>query len=243
MDLLHKFQTPLAIVLFAGNLIHATAQTRTNTPSDPVYHIYAGNTHSHTSNTWSHGAQWGNAVSELGESAPKKKGLNLTPDGVTHVSPVSGLDNHGFEGIKKLASRTFVLATNKTKVAILDGMKHRRTYAALDKNIHCRYTVNGTIMGSTLAASNVFNFAISISDPDTTNPKDQITKIDVVKDGGAIVQTYNTAPGYSINWNPVIYDSTNKYFFVRVWSAGGGDTPEANPNIPVAWLAPVWTGR
>jgi hypothetical protein len=33
------------------------------------------------------------------------------------------------------------------------------------------------------------------------------------------------------------------YFFVRVWNAGGGDAPKANPDHPVAWLAPIWTGR
>ena len=159
------------------------------------------------------------------------------------VSPVAGHDNHGFGGIKQHASRTFVLATNKTKAAILDAMKHRRTYAALDKNIQCRYTVNGQIMGSTLKSPTVFNFRISISDPDTGNPKDEITKIDIVKDGGQVVRTFKPAPAHAVEWDPTINDSSNKYFFVRVWSAGGGDTPEATPDIPVAWLAPTWTGR
>jgi hypothetical protein len=44
-------------------------------------------------------------------------------------------------------------------------------------------------------------------------------------------------------WRPTISDATNKFFFVRVWNAGGGDAPSANPAQPVAWLAPVWTGR
>jgi hypothetical protein len=136
-----------------------------------------------------------------------------------------------------------VLATNKTKVAILDGMKQRRTYAALDPNIQCRYTVNGAIMGSTLQSPITFKFDIAITDPDSDKPKDKITRIDIVKDGGAVVQTYQPTPDFSVRWKPTITDSTNKYFFVRVWSAGGGDTPEAKPQIPVAWLAPVWTGR
>jgi hypothetical protein len=159
------------------------------------------------------------------------------------VSPVCGNDNHGFYGITHHSSRTFVLATNKTKVAILEAMKNRRTYAALDKNIQCRYTVNGAIMGSTLNRPNAFEFDIAISDPDTGNPKDKITKIDIVKDGGAVAQTYSPAPAFSVRWNPTLQDSTNKYFFVRVWNAGGGDAPGADPVKPVAWLAPVWTGR
>jgi hypothetical protein len=159
------------------------------------------------------------------------------------VSPVSGLDNHGLTGITKDASRTFVLAQSKTKVAILDAMKHRRTYASLDGNIQCKYTVNGSMMGSTLNHPDVFNFRIDVSDPDTGNPNDKITKIDIVKDGGEVVQTYSPTPDYAIQWSPTIRDSSSKFFFVRVWNAAGGDVPQANPANPVAWLAPVWSGR
>ncbi|MES2274668.1 MAG: hypothetical protein V4592_01515 [Bacteroidota bacterium] len=161
------------------------------------------------------------------------------------VSPVCGNDNHGIMGIATQKSRTFVLATAKTKVAILDAMKNRRTYASLDNNIQCRYTVNGEIMGSTLKNPTEFKFDIEINDPDTNNPKDKITRIDIVKDNGEVVQTYNPTPGYVVKWSPVIKDATNKYFFVRVWSTGGGDAPEAKltPDKPMTWLAPVWTGR
>jgi hypothetical protein len=159
------------------------------------------------------------------------------------VSPVCGNDNHGITGISKNTSRTFVLAEDASKAAILRAMKNRRTYASLDKNIQCRYTVNGAAMGSTLKAAKSFRFDIAISDPDSTNPKDKITKIDIVKDGGAVAQEYQASPGYSVRWTPTIEDSTSKYFFVRVWTAGGGDAPGADANNPVAWLAPVWTGR
>ena len=104
------------------------------------------------------------------------------------VSPVCGNDNHGFSGISRHNSRTFVLATAKTKTAILEAMKKRRTYASLDGNIQCRYAVNGAIMGSTLNRPQDFTFNISITDPDTDKPEARITKLDIVKDGGAVVQ-------------------------------------------------------
>ena len=159
------------------------------------------------------------------------------------VAPVCGNDNHGLTGIAHNTSRTFVLAKNRSKAEILDAMKHRRTYASLDKNIQCSYTVNGAIMGSTLARPGQFRFDIAISDPDTTLPQDRITKIDIVKDHGAVAQEYTPSPAHSIHWTPAIEDTTSKYFFVRVWTAGGGDAPGADPANPVAWLAPVWTGR
>jgi hypothetical protein len=160
------------------------------------------------------------------------------------VSPVDRNDNHGTTGITRDTSRTFVLATSLTKVAILDAMKHRRTYASLDNDIQCRYAVNGAIMGSTLARPNTFKFHIQISDPDTNEPKDKITKIQIVKDHGEVVQTYvPDTPDYSVNWSPTITDTTSKYFYIRVWNAGGGDAPGGSPDKPIAWLAPVWTGR
>ena len=159
------------------------------------------------------------------------------------VSPVCGNDNHGFWGISHHTSRTFVLAINKTKASILDAMKNRRTYASLARNIQCQYRVNGAIMGSTLDRPNVFEFDIAISDPDSSAPNHKITKIDIVKDGGVVAESFSPTPAFSLNWSPTIHDSTNKFFFVRVWNAGGGDAPGANPANPVAWLAPVWTGR
>jgi hypothetical protein len=160
------------------------------------------------------------------------------------VSPCCGNDNHGLTGIPKHTSRTVVLATAKTKAAILDAMKHRRTYATLDKNLQCSYTVNGSIMGSTLDKPDTLKFDITITDPDTDKPADQITKLDIVKDHGEVAETYTPSPAaHTVTWQPTLHDTTSKYFFVRVYTAGGGDAPKPNPNKPVAWLAPVWTGR
>lgn len=160
------------------------------------------------------------------------------------VSPVCGNDNHGIGGITSHTSRTFVLASSKTRASILEAMKNRRTYASLDQNIKCSYTVNDQIMGSTLKGDKVFKFDILISDPDIKDPKNKITRIDIVKDGGEVVQTYDVlVPDYSVRWSPTINDDSNKYFFIRVWNAGGGDAQDGDPLKPVAWLAPVWTGR
>ena len=112
-------------------------------------------------------------------------------------------------------------------------MKNRRTYASLDKSIQCRYTVNGAVMGSTLKSPRAFQFDIVVSDP-----KDKITKIDIVKDGGVVAQEYTPVPGDSVHWTPAIEDAASKYFFVRVWTARGGDAPGADPAKPVAWSFP-----
>lgn len=47
----------------------------------------------------------------------------------------------------------------------------------------------------------------------------------------------------SVEWRHTVVDADAKYFYVRISNATGGDTRIANPANPVAWLAPVWTGR
>jgi hypothetical protein len=149
------------------------------------------------------------------------------------VSPVCGNDNHGFWGITHHTARTFVVATARTKAAILDAMRNRRTYAALDSNIRIQYTVNGAIMGSTLASPSTFDFAITVSDADAG---DRITKIEILKDNGVVVQTWTPAsPQASVSWNPTVSDTTSRYFFLRVYNEGS--------TAPMAWVAPTWTGR
>lgn len=159
------------------------------------------------------------------------------------VSPVCGNDNHGLTGIANHTSRTFVLAENKTKAAILDAMKNRRTYASLEKNIQCSYTVNDNIMGSTIPSAKTYRFKININDPDINDASDKITKLDIITDSGKIAKTYTTKGEYTVTWNVSLPDEGSTYYFVRVWNAVGGDAKNADAKKPVAWLAPVWINR
>jgi hypothetical protein len=149
------------------------------------------------------------------------------------VSPVCGNDNHGLWGITHHTSRTFLVATARTRAALLEAMKNRRTYAALDENIQIQYTVNGALMGSTLGSPSTLHFAITASD---TDAGDRISRIEILKDNGVLVQAHTLAtPQASVTWNPTISDTTSKYFFLRVYNEGS--------TSPMAWVAPVWTGR
>src|SRR5689334_20445855 len=61
-------------------VVHAAAQPTTAPASaPPEYHIYAGNTHSHTAFTWSHGDQWQSP--KPGADNAKEPGIERTPDG------------------------------------------------------------------------------------------------------------------------------------------------------------------
>lgn len=89
------------------------------------------------------------------------------------VSPVSGNDHHNFAGITALSARTFVVATDLSRRSLLEAMRQRRTYASMEQNLACCYSVNEAIMGSTLKSPDKFEFAIFASDPDPGRPDHQ----------------------------------------------------------------------
>lgn len=69
-------------------------------------------------------------------------------------------------------------------------MQHRRIYASLDGNLRARETVNGAVMGSTLARPGTFRFDFAIEDPDRDDPRSRVTRIEVIKDGGAVAASF-----------------------------------------------------
>ena len=145
------------------------------------------------------------------------------------VAPTAGNDTHAACcGIQNDTSRGFVLATAKTRAAILDAMKNRRAYACLhDKNMQITYSANGAIMGSTLSTPSTFNFNITVNDDAA------FATIEIVGSGSINAITSTTVNGTSKTWTPTLNDTTSKYFYVRVTRSGA----------PMAWTAPIWTGR
>ena len=145
------------------------------------------------------------------------------------VSPTSGGDQHASCcGIQNDTSRGFVLATAKTRAAILDAMHNRRTYACLhDKNMQITYSANGAVMGSTLGTPSTFNFNITVNDDAA------FENIEIVGSASINAITSTAVNGTSKTWTPTLNDTTSKYFYVRVTRAG----------TRMAWTAPIWTGR
>lgn len=151
------------------------------------------------------------------------------------VGPTCGNDNHGFWGITNHDSRVGVLATAKTKAAILDAMKNRRTFVSTDKNMTLHFTANGTIMGSTLSSPSTITFVVTASDPDTGDSGDQITLIQIVDPSNNVVASTTLATHSTVWTSPAVSVSGKKYFYVRARNVGSGTSP-------MAWTAPIWTG-
>jgi hypothetical protein len=154
-----------------------------------------------------------------------------------HVMPSCNSDTHNPDWISGYEFRTVLLAPSLTRADLLDAMRNQRGYATEDKNLRVSYTLNGQVMGSTLAApGSSYAAAIHIEDPD--GAADAITLVEIVSDGGAVVAS--TAPNTAVvDWTPTLASSTARYFYVRVTTASNSS---GGPGL-TAWTAPVWTGR
>src|SRR5262245_50318288 len=67
----------ICVVALSASLFASAAAT-------PEYHIYSGNTHSHTVRTWSHGEQYTKETEETGDK--KQPGISVSPDGTQQAA-------------------------------------------------------------------------------------------------------------------------------------------------------------
>lgn len=147
------------------------------------------------------------------------------------VAPMAGMDNHGTGKIKSQSYRTGVLATSLTRENIMQAMRARRVYCTWDKDLHVTFSANGSIMGSVITSPKSLEFTVDVSDPDTSDLGDKITKIEIVGGNGKLVASKDFSAhtaSFSASTAPGC-----KYYFVKVYAADKTDGP-------TAYSAPIW---
>ena len=155
-----------------------------------------------------------------------------------HVMPAAVSDTHASDWIVGSPVRTVLLAPSRAPADLYDAMRASRGYATLDENLRIRFSLDGAVMGSVLAApADAHTASISIEDPDAV-PEDAVTRVEIVSDHGEVVASLG-ANDTRVDWKVELQSGTARYFYVRVTTAsdlGGGEGV-------TAWTAPVWTGR
>jgi hypothetical protein len=93
------------------------------------------------------------------------------------VAPTAGTDVHGPFGVENRTLRTGVLAEQLTPDAIMRALKARRAYATLEPRLHVEFTLNGSLMGSALAARPAGDLAarVFVNDPAGSD----LTRVDI----------------------------------------------------------------
>lgn len=144
-----------------------------------------------------------------------------------HVAPTNNQDNHQKDWLTVMETRTVILAPSLNEADLFDAIRNHRVYATEDKNLKILYKINNQIMGSKLATPSSLGFSIQVEDPDIT---DTISKIDIIADGGRIVQTKNCTSNVE-NFS-LTMDAQYGYYYVMVTMTDGR----------TAVTAPIWTG-
>lgn len=155
-----------------------------------------------------------------------------------HVLPSANSDRHYDEWITACDVRTVLLAKSLTRKDLLEAMRASRGYATEDKDLEVRYTLDGAVMGSTVATKGSYKAKVQVYDPDGA-PTDAITRIEIVADGGEVVASSPKYDKAMVTWETTVPSTDERYFFVRVTTASDFWGDEG----VTAWTAPVWTGR
>ncbi len=125
-------------------------------------------------------------------------------------------DNHSATWGTATPMRMAVLADANTRTDIMNALVARRFYSTVDKNLGLSFKVNGSEMGSSVAAGSC-TAVISASDADN----EIFTQVQLIKNG-SVINTwyiYDAAPVYSYNLNPLNGD----YLYVKVTQADGNE--------------------
>ena len=147
-----------------------------------------------------------------------------------HVAPTNNQDNHKGKWGNANDARDVILTDDFSQEGIYQAIRDRRVYATEDKNLEINYTLNGEMLGSTIADAESANIKVSVYDPDAS---DSISKVEVVVNSGKVAYTWDDPTELATGELECTIPANYNYYFIRV-TQGDGD---------LAVTAPVWIGE
>jgi hypothetical protein len=139
------------------------------------------------------------------------------------VSPVADQDNHYANWGASTQGRTAVLATEKTKSALMDALAARRTYATMDHNTLVEFSADGHAMGEAFVAAEGVRLVARVSDPD---PGAATTKIELFRGitgtSSATRVAFNEGNS-ELHWRELdtFAEGTEAHYYLRIRLASG----------------------
>ena len=175
----------------------------------------------------------GNGEGQIGTGGyyPSYEYYIMALDKGWHVAPTNNQDNHKGKWGNANDARDVIITDNFSEEGIYEAIRERRMYSTEDKNLELGYTVNGSMMGSTLSTvPEALDIEVSVADPDKT---DSISKVEIVANSGKVVYTWDDPAELAAGLLTAQLAPSYSYYFVRVTEADGD----------LAVTAPVWVGE
>ncbi|MBQ9592838.1 MAG: CehA/McbA family metallohydrolase, partial [Lachnospiraceae bacterium] len=176
----------------------------------------------------------GNGEGQIGAGGyyPSYEQYILALDQGWHLAPTNNQDNHKGRWGNANDARDVVLTNDFSEQGIYDAIRALRVYATEDKNLQVTYVVNdqpmGTIFGEDEKPAEL-KVEVTVYEPDE---KESIQKVEIVADGGKVVQTWDSAAELAEGYVTATLTPDQTYYFARVTEADGD----------LAVTAPVWVG-
>ena len=130
-----------------------------------------------------------------------------------HVAPTNNQDNHKGKWGNANDARDVILTDDFSEEGIYQAIRDRRIYATEDKNLEITYTLNGELLGSTIADAESANIKVSVYDPDAS---DSISKVEVVVNSGAVAYTWDDPEELASGALSCTIPADYSYYFIRV---------------------------
>ncbi|CAK8723600.1 MAG: putative metal-dependent phosphoesterase TrpH, contains PHP domain [Candidatus Electronema aureum] len=132
------------------------------------------------------------------------------------IGAAGGDDNHTATWGTDTDYRLAVLATAKTRTAIMEAMQARRMFSTLDKNLTLSFTLSSAEMGSVLDPA---THALRIEANDGNG--EVFSTVQLIKNG-AVAQTWNPNQAHPIITGSVTA-AEGDYYYVKVTQQDGGE--------------------
>jgi len=132
----------------------------------------------------------------------------------------------------KPAARTAVLATELTRPAIFEALRHRRNYAVSNAQIVLDVRIDGHFMGEEIAIEGKPRIVVDV------HGTNKIEEVVIVRDGAVLHSIHPGTQNAQFEYVDKAFGG-NSYYYVRVIQA---DTDE-HGNRSHAWSSPIWVKK
>lgn len=145
------------------------------------------------------------------------------------LSAAANSDSHGpVWGFGYIKPKTVVMATERSREAILDAYRARRFYATESGNVRLSFQMNGKCAPATLAPTEDYTYRVECSL--FFEGDDLPVAGEILSDYGKTVATLSFTDGVA---EGSLQSDSARYFYLRLWDKNGLRT----------FSPPVWTGR
>lgn len=139
------------------------------------------------------------------------------------IGVIASPDHDGGRG------KACVLATDRSREAILDALRARRSYGTTGARITLDVRVDGHLMGTLVESPPAGPVAVHVR---ATCPAD-VARVEICRDGEWVHAEPGSGPVVDFVWTDAAAPRAPAWYYVRVVQADG----------ELAWSSPVWLGR